>query len=553
MAQAQLVFITQQSMRNWYNNRVPGSVDANGYLNTADPGLLDITDTYLSVRGSITQIEGLAYLPNLTELNMYSSDTCGAPYTIDGWPPNLTSLTLDECGVALLPSWPPTLQHLRTNGPYDALPIPLPPDLVSFSLLSNAIMPTPPQLPDDLDSLAIQSCAIQDLGSLPANLRSFFMTHCDSLTDLGSLPANLEDLRVNYCDGLSDLGPLPGSLQSLDIRGCPALVYLGPLPSALGFLDLEDCANLSTLGALPTTLETLYLKDLPALVAVPPYPSGLEGLYLGAGFWEFLTAWPDSMVWAYIYQDWSAEELAGLPHPGLCIPPLSNHVEAFSVHEYPTAPGLPICLPNYPPSLSWAIYETGGTCTFQTYWIDACGAPDPDCLTSSTLVKGVTFNDENGDGLMNGGEPPMPEEIVSVEPGGLLTTSDQLGVFTALPGVGSFTITRVPAMYWTLTTPPQTADLPATGATDSLDAIGAIATPGMYDLRVDIACNGSVPGTVGQCWITVENVGTEPQTGVLSMLVDADQSVAGASPTPLSQNANEVIWDMPVLQVGHEW
>jgi uncharacterized repeat protein (TIGR01451 family) len=491
LAQAQLVFITQPSMRDWYNNRAPGSVDANGYLNTADPGLADITQTDLNVNGTITIIEGLGYLPNLTLLSMYSNGPC-APYSIDGWPPNLTTLGLDECGAQLLPSWPPALQHLIANYSFAAFPLPLPAGLLVLEMYDNDAMLSFPQLPDGLQTLELE--------------------------------------HVNL---VTDLGPLPASLQVLDV------VY---------------CQNLSTLAPLPSSLETLHLWSLPALAAVPPCPSGVEDLVLGYGLWDSMTEWPDSLTTLYLGQDWSAEAQAGLPYPGLCIPPLPDQLGYFNVYISPGSYGLPICLPNYPPSLVAADYAFFlEACLIPQVPIYACGAPDPECLSTTTLVKGVAFNDENGDGLMNGGESPMPGAGISIEPGGLLTSSDQSGVFTALPGVGSFTVTGVPATYWTVTTAPQTTDLLTTGATDSVDAIGSMAIPGMYDLRVDISCTGSMPGNESHCWCSVKNVGTEPQTAVLSATMDADQSVIGVNPAPLTQSGNDLTWTVPVLQPGETW
>ena len=37
MVHAQLVYISQQSMRDWYNSNAPGSVDVAGYLDTTHP------------------------------------------------------------------------------------------------------------------------------------------------------------------------------------------------------------------------------------------------------------------------------------------------------------------------------------------------------------------------------------------------------------------------------------------------------------------------------------------------------------------------------------
>lgn len=491
LAQAQLVFITQPSMRNWYNSMVPGVVDANGFLNTQDPGLAQITSAGLSVNGNITMVEGLAYLPNLTEFSMFSSGAC-VPYSIDGWPPNIQTLILDECAISTLPSWPPALQRLVITGAFNSFPMPLPPGLLELELYTNPI-----------------------LSSFPA------------------LPASLTHLTLELI-GAVDLSDLPPALQVLDVWNCP---------------------DLDTLGALPASLTLLRLNSVPGLVSIPPScPITVRELSVPSWAIEQWGALPDSLRTIFIGQNWQAEFNNGLPYPGLCIPHLPEHLEELYLSVYPDMALLPVCLPNTPPSLVQAVYfYTIMACVIAEYPVQPCAGPDPDCPSSSTLLKGLTFQDQNGDGLMNGAEPITAGAVVSIEPGGLLTASDQNGLFSALPGIGSFTVTRAAQPYWTVTTPLQTSDLLSFGAIDSLDALGAMAIPGMYDLRADVTCSQSSPGFTTTCWCHVQNVGTEPQTGLLSLTLDADQSFLTFGTTPDNVVGNDATWSVPVVPPGQTW
>jgi uncharacterized repeat protein (TIGR01451 family) len=490
MAQAQLVYITQQPMRDWLNDYVLGCVDANGYLDTANPELADVIGADVELDGSLTMIEGLAYFPNLKYMYMESTGPC-VPFTVDAWPPNVTFMNVSECAAEELPSWPPLL-----------------------------------------DSVIVRNASGQfELPDFPPGLLYLEMWGCPNLLSFPQVPEGMLTLWLEDAHLITEMGPLPSTLETVELHSCWALSDLGPLPASLRWVILSGLSSL----------------DLTSL------PDGVEYLSLGNGMWNSLTEWPDSLDEVWIAQDWSAEAQAGLPYPGLCIPPLPDELGYFMLSPNPSSYGMPVCLPNYPASLVQAEYEIDMGCFWPTVPIYACGMPGAGCNTTSARVKGVTFKDENGDGIMNGGEVPMPGATVSIEPGGLLTTSDQLGVFSALPGTGSFTVTGLPPMYRTITTPPQTTGVLAVGATDSLNAIGSMPTPGMYDLTVDITCTTSTPGHGNQCWCTVTNVGTEAQTGVLSATIDADQFVVGVSPAALSQNGNEITWDVPVLQPGEAW
>lgn len=489
LAQAQLVFITQADMRTWYNDQAPGSVDANGYLNTQHPGLALITDTWLST-GTITMVEGLAYLPNLVTLDLYNS-TC-TPFTVDGWPPNIERLWLDECTVANIPSLPAGLLSLETFGPFASFPVPLPSGLLELTMMFNPSLTTFPVLPPSLTAL------------------------------------NLEDVS----------GP----------------VDLSVLPPGLVRLRLSYVPDLTVLGSLPATLTELELNSVPGLATVPVCPMGVRVLSVPHWAVDQWGGLPDSLRTLFISQSWQTEFNNGLPYPGYCIPHLPDQLETFYLSVYPDMALLPVCLPNTPSTLVQAVYFYFiGACLQVELPIQACAGPNPQCPSTSTMLKGLTFNDLNGDGLMNGAEPIAPGATVNVEPGGLLTASDQSGLFIALPGVGSFTVTRAAQPYWTVTTPPQTSALLFYGDTDSLDAIGAVAIPGMYDLRAQVACSQSSPGFLTTCWCHVHNVGTEAQTASLSLSLDSDQSFASFVIPPDNVVGNDAVWSVPSVQPGETW
>jgi hypothetical protein len=127
---------------------------------------------------------------------------------------------------------------------------------------------------------------------------------------------------------------LPTGLQALLVEHLE-VTDLGPLPPALEVLDVLYCPNLATLAPLPATLTRLHLWNLPSLAIVPACPNGVQDLELGYGLWDGLSEWPDSLTDLYLGQDWYAEYAGGLPYPGLCIPPLPDHLGSFLVYIEP--------------------------------------------------------------------------------------------------------------------------------------------------------------------------------------------------------------------------
>lgn len=224
---AQLVFVPDTNMRNWFNEITFGVVvvDASGYLNTADPYWLNNywEDRHLTIDWPNCDMTGLESVP-MKELHI---DFNGNVPTTIAWPDSLEKLVVMNYQGPLLPPPPLGLEALACISVGSSLPI---------------------DYPDSLLTLYVKS---------------------SPLTILPPLPSTLHGLVLMDMPDLSALTNLPDSVAVIYFQDLPSLTALPAFPD-LKCISLIDIPQLQTLPALPQ-LYDLLLQDLPLLsTPLPP-------------------------------------------------------------------------------------------------------------------------------------------------------------------------------------------------------------------------------------------------------------------------------------------
>lgn len=330
-AQAQLVFVPDTNFRAWLDYLVPGSVDANGYIDTTDPVVtathalvLNQATMQAALNGpglpgiDLTGIEGFTQLERLEiDLGYVSA------MTVPAWPASLHHLQVYTLQAFTLPAWPGTLDYLSLEFLAGGPPCPAFPAGLDSLILRNT--PELPTLPSSLTYLAASAELDISIPPLPAGLTHLDLQHF-TLPSGTVLPAGLVELYLDQCsvpDGLTDLPPqlerfhwYPGVVASLSLSSWPVplteiaveayqdhlavlpaawptglhklyladgsglMQQLPALPGGLTDLVLVSMVGLTAVPALPVGSSTLTLQDLPALQAVPALPAGLSTLYL---------------------------------------------------------------------------------------------------------------------------------------------------------------------------------------------------------------------------------------------------------------------------------
>ena len=565
-SQGQLVLIPDPNMRTALNFMVPGSVDASGYMDTLNPGLV-LTDVILYVTWTPCDLTGLQYL---TAQNTYVEFQVppGSSCTATGWPKQSQFLQLGGFPGTTLPAWPSTLFGLAVTNVPNLLSVPaFPPMLGSFFLSDAPNVNALPAFPDSLQSLSLTRLPLLvNLPPLPLTTTSLNLDNCATLSTISTL-GSANTLNLDSLPALTTLPAIPASailieihnasLLALDLLGTPMQLDLFNLPLA-ALPDLSDIHGTVKLARLPDllvlpamadmisvlrlqelnvaqlpdwtngTVDELQLSDLPNVATIQAFPQGFGSTMIiaviGMPMLTTLPAWP--------------------------IVDRISVVDCPNVHCLPALPlGLTVlitlgsgftCVPNLPQGL-WAFDPVLPICTV----LDTCPILE-------TAVTGRVFHDLNLNGTYDAGEPPIPNTTVSVAPISAIEGTDSLGRFALAPPPGNYTISAsFSNPYITAIVPgSHTANLLTYADQDSLNDFAVQLQSGVQDLTLLRLEGALVPGTNTSYGLVCTNTGTIPSGGTLTVTFDPALAWVQGSPTPSSVIANVATWTIPTLPIN---
>jgi len=174
---------------------------------------------------------------------------------------------------------------------------------------------------------------------------------------------------------------------------------------------------------------------------------------------------------------------------------------------------------------------------------------------NSNAITGKVFQDVNNNALMDLTEVGLPNVLVQVSNGSFQALSANNGYYEVYANAGTYgvNIPNIP-LYHTLTTPPpQNATFVGLGNVDSLNYFGLLPTPNMPDLRVTLTpTTAPKAGYVLGYMLSYKNVGTVAQNATVIFTPPAGINFLSASPAPTVQIANNVQWQLGILQPGQQ-
>ncbi|MCC7502243.1 MAG: DUF11 domain-containing protein, partial [Flavobacteriales bacterium] len=560
-SKAQFVFIPDPNMRTALNFLVPGSVDASGYMDTLNAGLV-LPEVMLFVSWSPCDLTGLQYL---TAPYTYVEFLAGSSCTVSGWPKQTISLELNGFPGISLPPWPSTVALISLLTAPNLLSIPAFPSTLGSLLIKD--VPNVSSLPPFPSSIAsvglVRSPLITDLPPLPPLAGALHVVNCASLSTIPTL-GSVTTLTLDSLPALTTLPPVPASAQYVEIShaGLLDLVLLG-VPRQVDLFDLP----LAALPDLSGIREVVKLAVLPNLLVLPALTDSVSVLRLQELNISQLPDWTNAWV--------EEVQLYGLPNvasiqafpqnamgvevigmPLLTTLPAWSNADRIGVNSCPNVhclPALPwgltvlytlgsgiTCLPNLPPGL----FE------FEPV-LPVCTVLDT-CPILETAITGRVFHDLNLNGTYDVGEPPLPNTTVSVAPIGAIEGTDTLGRFALAPLPGTYTMTAsFSNPYITAIVPAtHTANLPTYADQDSLNDFAVQLQPGVQDLTLLRLEGAPVPGTNTSYGFVCTNNGTIPSGGFLTVTFDPALAYVQGSPTPSSVVANVVTWTIPTLPIN---
>jgi uncharacterized repeat protein (TIGR01451 family) len=246
---AQLVLVPDTNIRSWLNDVAPGSVDANGYLDTQSPAL-ELAYSYytLSIDWAPSDLTGIEYLHGASVITI--EYLIGGPTVVPSWPTDLNTLSVVGFPEASMPALPDSLEGLRVRAAAQLLAL--------------------PPLPNTLRNLDLNNCnSLATLPSIGTELTYLHIDSCAVLTSLPQLPASLFELSVNTCALFGPTLSLPAELPGLYLTDLPSLVSIpsGSVSAAITLTDLPMLSNLP-LFCSSCALNFLSIDNCP-MVPVP--------------------------------------------------------------------------------------------------------------------------------------------------------------------------------------------------------------------------------------------------------------------------------------------
>lgn len=171
--------------------------------------------------------------------------------------------------------------------------------------------------------------------------------------------------------------------------------------------------------------------------------------------------------------------------------------------------------------------------------------------SASNKVTGVTYKDQNADGIRQAGEPPLAHVVIKGSTGGATyyAISDSNGYYSLETDLGSYVIEPNRPLYYTSILPPtHTANFPVAGLTDTANHFGLFPSSVIKDLRLYINYVGvERPAAVGVFRVTITNTGTDPVSGNVVLVHDNNFQYVSATPAPVSYVQPAITWNFSNL------
>ncbi|HQV52849.1 MAG: hypothetical protein IPI00_15425 [Flavobacteriales bacterium] len=558
---AQTVFIPDVDFRTALNDWAPGLVDIDGNMPT-DNATLTPNEWDLGVGWSPCDLTGLESLAGLDILRITFFDpsmeltwtSVGAPLeqlVLYSYPsvelPLVSSSTLQRLWVSDAP-------QLTT---LPALPIGLRNLMVEFAPSFAAL----PAIPNTVDSLVMNSTGLVSL-AIPelsdAQVVSDLNEQLESV-DLGTgvnsvsiyyspllsefvVGADCKSIVISYLDALSDLGAIPTGLEGLSIQGCP-LMPPPVLPASLEFFEVSDMfwpelpalpsglllllmqsSSMDIPTELPPSLYTLNLNGCEQIDTLPPFPSTLYSMFLYDLPVTELPELPETLEWL---------EITNLPLS--CLPSIPPNINVFYLTNVPVS-----CLPN-------ELFNVQMT-------LPLCSITNSTCPDPLPLVTGTVFRDDNGNGIQDGGEPPIPNATVGDFTEQRFTGTDSLGHYALGLPFGTYSITVQPNVPEVLSIQPNSYPI----TVDTYEQVvpntdfGVQVNITEHDLYVQNDWTGGVwPGISMAHFVYVGNLGDVQHNVEVLLQTPGWLNLVTSSPTATVQGSTYV-WNLDSLAFGEE-
>ncbi len=430
------------------------------------------------------------------------------------------------------------------------------------------------------DTLVIDLQGIQYLDSLNVLFITYHVLAPDKTTffHLPVMPISIKKVNLHCGEGIAsvNLPSIDHSLQYLGIGGGPTGridVNIGSISDSIENLSINSFRSIScdsftgyinsmSIGLSSNLIDTTN-------ISLPGWECGL--LYINGNMHNISIDLDGSIVNAlattygrYGHLSWPLEltqlsisGYASSPLPAL--PPTLLHliIEVFDELCLPAIPNGLLTLTvqhgvNCVPDIPGSVQSLTGPFLWQIGDTVFCTVLNSDCPGSASAIAGRHAIDDNGNGLLDAGEPAFPWGRVLIQPMNALVPAGIDGWWERGAQPGTYTIEPNSTYPYLISSDPaqHTATFVALGEVDSTNHFAHILLPGVNDLQVSAYAVPPRPGFNNDLTLSYRNFGTTSLPATLQLAVDADQSFVGSSPAPTTLSGNSATWDLGTLPIG---
>ncbi len=168
-------------------------------------------------------------------------------------------------------------------------------------------------------------------------------------------------------------------------------------------------------------------------------------------------------------------------------------------------------------------------------------------------LTGKVYNDLNGNGVLDAGEPGIPNHIVHITPGNYYVSTDATGDYSFFftDSTLTYSLNTSGINYWTQSTLPSIISInPATQSCSGLN-FGLHEIPNVNEVSITCPNWGARPATPEPMPIWFHNNGTITLSDTITFVMDSLYSFISATPAPISVTGQTIKWTYSNLQPNH--
>ncbi|HRD51210.1 MAG TPA: hypothetical protein PKY96_01040, partial [Flavobacteriales bacterium] len=181
-----------------------------------------------------------------------------------------------------------------------------------------------------------------------------------------------------------------------------------------------------------------------------------------------------------------------------------------------------------------------------------CSALNSPCSNANPVAAGMVFVDDNGNGVLDDGEPGYPGVSIHVQPINVTYGTSTAGAYTIPLPPGDYTLSATTTIPWVQSIAPPAYDVSLWDPLDpSLGNDFAVTLfADLFDLSISLAMPLAKPGVLTNGYITYKNLGDGPMDGTVNLTLAAVCQYILGFPAASASAFNTASWNFSALQPG---